>query len=469
MHRGDRSVALAVALILLGGAACTENRAESKQAQRRPPVPVAVARVEQKPMPLQIQAIGTVEAYSVVSVRAQVGGELTRVHIKEGQDVRKGDLLFTIDPRTAEAALAQAQANVAKDRTQVQQARATLERDIARVAQARAALARDMAQAKNAEVQAERYRDLLKKDLISREQHDQYQTSAQALAATVQADEADVRSAEETVRSDQAAIRSAEEAVRADEAVVDNVKVLLGYTTIRSPIDGRAGSLGLHEGNIVRATGTNDSTLLTIHQIQPIYVSFTVPQQQLPTIKRYMAEGTLQVQVLPSGDPKPVRGTVTFVDNTVDTTTGTIRLKATFANDEKRLWPGQFVNVTLTLTTQPDAIVIPAQAVQTGQQGQLYVFVVKPDSTVDNRRVTVERTQGSETVVSNGLTAGEQVVTDGQPRLTPGAKVEVRAPEPRGGGQRGEGGPPSGPRGPRPQGGGPQQQGDAAQKPGPPR
>jgi multidrug efflux system membrane fusion protein len=449
MIHGDpgpgRYSALTVGLLLLlalgGSAGCTENRAESKQAQRRPPVPVAVGAVEQKPMPLQIQAIGTVEAYSVVSVRAQVGGELMRVHIKEGQDVRKGDLLFTIDPRTAEAALAQAQANVARDRTQVQQARAALERDIARVAQARAAVARDQAQAKNAEVQAERYRDLLKKDLISKEQHDQYQTSAQALAATVQADEADVRSAEETVRADQAAIRSAEEVVRADQAAVDNFKVQLGYTTIRSPLNGRTGSLGLHEGNVVRATGTNDSTLLVINQIQPIYVSFTVPQQQLPTIKRYMAEGTLQVQVLPSGDPKPVSGTVTFTDNTVDTTTGTIRLKATFANDEKRLWPGQFVNVTLTLTTEPNAIVIPAQAVQSGQQGQQYVFVVKPDSTVDNRRVTVERTQGSESVIAKGLNPGEQVVTDGQPRLTPGAKVEVRSPEGRGGRTSGEGAP----------------------------
>jgi multidrug efflux system membrane fusion protein len=476
--RPGRSVLLGVGLILLtlGGAACTENRAESKQAQKRPPVPVAVARVEQKPMPLQIQAIGTVEAYSVVAVRAQVGGELTRVHIKEGQDVRKGDLLFTIDPRTAQATVDQAQANLAKSRVQVQQARATYERDMARVAQSRATLARDRAQAANAEVQAKRYTDLLRKDLISKEQHDQYQTASQALAATVEADQADVRSAEETARADQAAIASAEEVVRADEAAMANTKVLLGYTTIRSPMDGRTGSLGLHEGNIVRATGTNDSTLLTINQIQPIYVSFTVPQQQLPAIKRYMAEGTLQVQVLPSGDPKPVRGTVTFVDNTVDSTTGTIRLKATFANEEKRLWPGQFVNVTLTLTTEPDAIVVPAQAVQTGQQGQQYVFVVKPDSTVDNRRVSVERTQGSETVVAKGLTVGEQVVTDGQPRLTPGAKVEVRAAEPRGGGgqrregaapapgggsgpQAGQGAPQGGPRGPKPPGDGPQKPG----------
>jgi len=217
------------------------------------------------------------------------------------------------------------------------------------------------------------------------------------------------------------------------KAAVDNAKVLLGYTTIRSPIDGRTGSLGLNQGNVVRA---NDSMLLVINQIQPIYVSFTVPQQQLPAIKRYMAAGTLDVSVLPAGEPKAVHGKVTFIDNTVDPTTGTIRLKATFGNDEKRLWPGQFVNVTLTLTTEPDAIVIPAQAVQSGQGSSQFVFVVKEDSTVDNRRITVDRTQGNETVVAKGLSRGERVVIDGQPRLTPGAKVEVRAvPGP------GEGGP----------------------------
>jgi multidrug efflux system membrane fusion protein len=411
-------------VVTLVGAACTEKAAESKQAQKRPPVPVAVAPVEQKSMAVQVTAIGTVEAFQQVTVRSQVGGELLRVHIKEGQDLCKGDLLFAIDPRTLEAVVAQAQANLAKDRVQVQQARAALQRDLARVGQARAALARDMAQAKNAEVQAKRYQELLRKELISKEQHDQYQTTAEALAATVQADQADVRSAEETVRADEQAIKSAEEVVRADEAAVDNAKVQLGYTTIRSPIDGRAGSLGLNQGNVVRA---NDSTLLVINQVQPIYVSFTVPQQQLPAIKRYMAEGSLAVRVLPSGDPRPVGGRVTFIDNAVDPTTGTIRLKATFRNDENRLWPGQFVNVTLTLTTQPEALVIPAQAVQSGQQGTQFVFVVKDDSTVENRRIAVDRTQGNETVVANGLQPGEKVVVDGQPRLTAGAKVEVRA------------------------------------------
>ena len=414
-------------LVLLAAvcAACGDTKAESKQPQRRAAVPVAVAVVEQKTMPLQIQAIGTVEAYTAVSVKAQAPGEILRVHVKEGQDVRKGDLLFTIDPRLLDSTLAQAQANLAKDMVQVQQARAVLERDQARVAQTRAALARDEAQARNAETQAQRYADLFKRELIAREQYDQFRTSAEAFAATVRADEADVRSAEETVRADQAAVRAAEQLVRADEAAVENARVQLGYTTIRSPIDGRTGSVMMTEGNVVRAGGTSDSTLLLINQIRPIYVSFTVPQQQLPTIKRYMASGRLQVAAVPAGDPRPVGGVVTFIDNAVDAATGTIRLKATFANDEGRLWPGQFANVTLTLASEADAIVVPSQAVQSGQQGP-YVFVVKADSTVELRPVVPARTQGGETIIAKGLQAGESVVTDGQPRLTAGAKVEVR-------------------------------------------
>jgi multidrug efflux system membrane fusion protein len=420
-------------LLVVALAACSRGDAESKQPPKRPPVPVAVAPVERKTMPLQIQAIGTVEAYAVVSVRAQVGGELMRVHIKEGQDVRKGDLLFSIDPRTYEAALANAQATLAKDQGQVQQARAVLQRDAARVNQVRAALLRDQAQLKNAQVSEGRYRDLLKRELIAQEQYDQIRTTAEALTATVRADEADVTSAEETVRADEAAVRSAEQIVHADAALVDNARVQVGYTTIRSPIDGRAGSLQLNQGNVVRASGTNDSTLLVINQVQPAYVSFTVPQQQLAQIKRYMAEGALAVDAIASGEPKPARGTVTFIDNAVDQTTGTIRLKATFANTERRLWPGQFVNVAMTLAVEPDALVVPAQALQTGQQGP-FVFVVKPDQTVDTRRVVVSRTQGSETILTTGVIAGESVVTDGQPRLVQGAKVEVRAAPGRGSG-----------------------------------
>ena len=429
-----------LALLLVALGACSGGNAESKQPPKRPPVPVAVAPVERKTVPLLVQAIGTVEAYQVVAVRAQVGGELMRVHITEGQEVKKGDLLFTIDPRTYEAALANAQATQAKDQGQVAQARAVLQRDTARVSQTRAALARDQAQAKNAEVSERRYGDLLKRELISQEQYDQVRTTAEALAATVRSDEADVASAEETVRADEAAVRSAEQIVRADAALVDNARLQLGYTTIRSPIDGRAGSLQLNQGNIVRASGTNDSTLLTINQILPVYVSFTVPQQQLPQIKRYMAAGQLSVDAVASGEPKPERGTVTFIDNAVDQTTGTIRLKATFANTDKRLWPGQFINVSMTLAVENDVLVIPAQALQTGQQGP-FVFVVKPDQTVDTRRVAVNRTQGSETILTSGVEAGESVVTDGQPRLVQGAKVEVRTAtgRPSGGGERGAG------------------------------
>jgi membrane fusion protein, multidrug efflux system len=406
-------------------AACTRDKAESKGPQRPPSVPVAVAPVEQKTMAVELQAIGTVEAYSVVSVRAQVGGELLRVHIKEGQDVRKGDLLFTIDPRPFEAAVAQAEATRAKDVGLIQQARAAIERDMAKISQTRAALARDEAQAKNAKIQEARYADLVKKELVAREQYDTYRTNAESLTATVQADQADVNSAEETVRSDQAAMKSAEQTVKADEANIESAKLQLAYTTIRSPINGRTGSLMLHEGNVVRASGTNDSTLIVINQLQPIYVSFTVPQQQLPAIKRYMGEGTLRVGALPQGERQPLQGAVTFIDNAVDQTTGTIRLKATFANEDKRLWPGQFVNVQLTLTVEPDALVVPSQALQTGQQGA-YVFVVKSDSTVEVRPVVAERTQGSETIITKGLGPGETVVTDGQPRLVTGSKVEVK-------------------------------------------
>lgn len=417
---------LVAATLLLPACSGSNANVPAEKARRKPAVPVTVASVSQKPVPLQIQAIGNVEAYSTVSVKAQVGGELVRVHFREGQDVRKGELLFTIDPRPFEATLAQAQANLEKDRAQVKQARAMLERDLARVNQARATLAKDQAQAQNAEVQARRYAELLKKELIAQEQYDQVRTNAESLAAAVRADQADIESAEEAVRADRAAIESAEQTVRADQAAVENTKLQLGYTTIHSPIDGRTGSLMLHEGNVVRSSGTNDSTLVGINQVRPIYVSFAVPERELPAIKRYMAAGKLEVEAFPAGEEqRPARGVITFVDNAVDRATGTIRLKATFGNEEKRLWPGQFANVVLTLATEPDAIVVPSQAIQTGQEGQ-YVFVVKPDSTVEVRPVVVQRIYRGETVVAKGLKPGETVVTDGQLRLVPGATVEVK-------------------------------------------
>lgn len=407
--------ALGLGLLLaaaMAAGACSkkaESKGEPKTGPRAAaPVPVAVATVEQKAMPIQIQAIGSVEAYSVVSVKAQVGGELMRVHFKEGQDVKKGDLLFTIDRRPFQAALAQVQATMSQHQAQVRQAEANL--------------ARDEAQLENARVEEERYKKLVVGGFVAREQYDQFMTA--------------LKTAQATIEADHAAVATARALVRADEQAVETARLNLAYTEIKTPIDGRTGSLMLHEGNVVRSGGTSDSTLLVINQIQPIYVSFTVPQQQLGEIKKYMQSGSLGVEALPSGEKRAERGVVTFVDNAIDPTTGTVRLKASFPNAEKRLWPGQFANVTLTLTVDPSAIVVPSQAVQAGAQGS-YVFVVKPDATVENRRVTVARTQGGDTVIASGLQAGEQVVTDGQPRLSPGVKVEIRG----GGGPKGSGPP----------------------------
>jgi len=392
------AVALACALALLQGA-CSRKADSAKPGAAPPAVPVAVSPAVQKPMPVQVQAIGSAEANMVVSVRAQVGGELVKVHFKEGQDVKKGDPLFTIDRRPFQAALAQVQATMSQHQAAQRQAEANL--------------SRDQAQLENAKVEEERYRRLVAGGFVAREQYDQFLTG--------------LKTAEATIEADQAAVATAKALIRADEAMVETAKLNLAYTEIRSPIDGRTGSLMLHEGNVVRSGGTTDSTLLVINQIQPIYVSFTVPQQQLPAIKTYMQAGTLQVEAVPTGEQKAERGVVTFVDNAIDPATGTVRLKATFSNPEKRLWPGQFSNVTLTLTVDPDAIVVPSQAVQTGPQGQ-YVFVVKPDSTAETRRVVVKRSQGSDSVIASGLKPGENVVVDGQPRLQQGTKVEVKAP-----------------------------------------
>jgi len=342
---------------------------KSGQPVKKEGVPVTVSTVIQKTVPVQLRAIGNVEAYSTVSVKSQIGGELIRIHFKEGQDVKKGDILFTIDPRPYEAALKQAEAN----------------------------LARDTAQLENARVDARRYGELVSKGYVAQQQYDQIQTNAAALEATV----------------------------LADKAAVENAKLQLSYCFIHFPIDGRTGSLLSHQGDMIKANA--DNPMVVINQIQPIYVSFSIPEQHLQQIKRYMAEGKLKGEaIIPGDENSPVQGIVTFVDNTVDTSTGTIKLKGTFENKGKRLWPGQFVNVVLTLTTQPDAIVVPSQAVQTGQQG-LYVFVVKSDLTVESRPVVTGRNLDGEVVIEKGLEPGEQVVTDGQLRLVPGAKVEIKS------------------------------------------
>ena len=343
------------------------NPEQPKPFMMAPAVPVMVGKVSQETVPVEVRVIGNGEAYSTVQVKSQVDGQVERVYFGEGQDVKVGDLLFTIDRRPFEATLRQSEAN----------------------------LARDAAQERNAEAQAERNEQLFKEGIISKDQYDQFRTNADALRA----------------------------AVRADQAAVENAKIQLGYCSVHSPLDGRTGTLMIHPGNVVKA---NDAALVVVNQISPLYVDFSVPEQYLADIKRFIAGGRLKVRATVPNDPlHPVDGFVSFVNNTVDTTTGTILLKGTFANPEKRLWPGQFVNVVLTLTSRPNAVVAPSQAVQTGQQGQ-YTFVVKGDHTVELRPVAPGLTVGGETVIEKGLHPGETVVTDGQLMLYPGARVEVK-------------------------------------------
>jgi len=331
------------------------------------PLPVTISTAIQKTVPVQLRAIGNVQAYSTVTVKSKVGGELVGVHFTEGQYVKKGDLLFTIDPRPYEAALKQAEAN----------------------------LQRDLAKAKSALEDARRYESLIQRQVVSPQQYEKVRSDADALEATV----------------------------LADRAALENARIQLDYCSIRSPINGRTGSLIIKQGNIIKA---DDINLVIINQITPIDVAFSIPEQFLSEIKKYMALGKLQVEALvPMNEEKPEKGVITFIDNAVDSNTGTIRLKGTFANRERKLWPGQFVNVVLTLTTEPNAIVVPSQAIQTGQEGQ-YVFVVKQDLTVESRPVVAGRTIDTETVIHKGLNVDEKVVTDGQLRLYPGAKVEIK-------------------------------------------
>ena len=358
-------------------------------------LPVEVAPVVQKTVPVQLRIIGNVQAYSTVTLKSRVPGQITRVYFTEGQDVTKGELLFMIDPRPFEAALKQAEAN--------------LERDLAHVKQAESNLVRDMAQEKNAKADVDRYRTLLEKGVVARQQYDKLQTDWEAIVATVEAD--------------RAAKANAEATVLADRAALENAKLQLSYCSIHSPLEGRTGSLIVQEGNIIKE---NDANLVVINQINPICVSFSVPEKYLEDMKKYMRAGTLKVEaIVPNNEGAPHQGFISFVDNAVDTGTGTIKLKGTFTNKDRRLWPGQFTNVVLTLTTEPNAIVVPSQSIQTGQQGQ-YVFIVNPDLTVESRSVVVGRTTDGETVIVKGLTPDEKVVTDGQLRLYPGVKVEIK-------------------------------------------
>lgn len=420
-----RLAILLVSLTCLSACAASEAQSTKRDAGNKRPVPVLVAPVTQKTIPIELRGTGTAQAYSTVSVNSQIGGQLTSVHFQEGQAVKKGDLLFTIDSRPLQAALRQAEANRGKDIALLSQAQAKVAQAIAQVNQAKANVAKDVAQAKNNNVQAQRYRDLLSQGAVSKAQAEQFETSAATQQATVTADRNAVENAVAAVGAAKADVANIQAALSADAAAIENAKVQLSYSSIYSPIAGRTGSLNVSQGNLVKANDTNP--LVVISQIRPIYVNFSIPQRLLPDLKKYMDGGRkLEVDALiPKDEGHPEGGELTFVDSGVDTKTGTIQLKATFANAQERLTPGQFLNVVLKLAEEPNAIAVPSVAVQTGQKGQ-YVFVVKPDKTVEVRSVRVGNTVGSETVIQQGLKTGEQVVTDGQFNLVPNAKVDVK-------------------------------------------
>ena len=354
----------AVLVTLAVVAACGGGQ-EQRRAQ--PAVPVTVAKVVEKTVPITFRAIGHVEPMATVAIKARIGGELQKVWFTEGQSVAQGATLVTIDPRQYQAALRLAEAQ----------------------------LARDKALLEKAEADTRRYAGLVKQDFVTKEQYDQITSTAAALRA----------------------------AVEADQANLDNARLQVAYCTITAPIEGRTGNLNVKVGNLVKADDTNP--LVTVNQIRPIFATFSVPAQLLPQLTKHNGNRIAVVATLPQNSGAPEAGELSFVDNAVDTATGTILLKATFANRDERLWPGQFVDVVVTLGEEPNRIVAPAPAVQTSQQGQ-YVFVVKSDDTVELRPVKVGRIDEVEAVIDTGLTAGETVVTDGQLRLVPGAKVEIK-------------------------------------------
>ena len=390
-------IAAALTALTMSATGCSDRATAQKTPPAPPAVPVGVATTVERQVPLQVTAVGNVQPYSTVGVKSQVAGQIHDVHFTEGRDVKRGDMLFTIDPRPFEAA--------------VRQAEAALGQRQAEVTQARANLSRDLAQQEWAQVQEKRYSALLERELIAREQYEQIRTTMTAMEATVRAD----RAAEENARA----------AATAAQAAVDTARLQLSYTRIQTPIDGRTGNLLVQRGNVLKAN--EDNPLVVIAQVSPIYVSFGVPEQHLSAIKRYQAAGSLSVEARVPGTA-PVAGTLSFVNNTVDPNTGMIQLKATFPNGDRALWPGQFVETSLTLTSET-AILVPSQAIQAGQQGP-FVFVVKPDSTVEARNVEPGRRLARETIVTRGLQAGERVVTDGQLRLIPGARVDIKGAKP---------------------------------------
>ena len=390
---GSATVLMLLFLLIIVAPGCTGRSSSSdrpaKGGLRGEATPVVAVKAVTRDVPMDIQSVGTMEASSTVTVKSQLSGELMQVFFREGDFVKKGDELFKVDSRTYEALLNQAQANLAKDE--------------ATLAQLEANLARDLAQQKYAQAEAARNSNLFEKRLVSKEQAEQSIASADAASATVNAD--------------QAAIRSARASIEATNSAIANARVMLGYTSIRSPLSGRTGNLLVNQGNLV---GPN-TDLLTINQVEPIYVGFSVPQNQLSSVKKGLTVTVTKQDASASSE----EGKVFFIDNAVDATTGTIMIKAAFTNRLHTLWPGEFVRVRLRLGTRKDALIVPSQAVQTGQAGA-FVFVVKPDQTVESRPVVSGMRINGEIVIEKGLAPGESIVTEGQLRLVAGTRVTVR-------------------------------------------
>ncbi len=353
-----------VAVAAVFAVSCSKGE-QGGQQKKFGAAPVRVAKAELRDVPNTIEVVGNVEAYLTLSVTSQVNGQIDKIHFKEGDYVYVGNPLITIDPRPFKAALAQAEANSN----------------------------RDTAQMKNARREEARYKELVKKGYVSQSQYDQAAATADALVASV----------------------------AADKAAEDTARLNLDYCYIRSPIDGKTGPVMIYAGNYVKA---NDKTIVTVLQVRPIYADFAVPQLYLPLIRKYQAEGKMEVDAFPPAGLPPVKGIVSFIDNAVDPTTGTLKLKATFENDEKTLWPGQFVKVSLLLTTDKGVVVVPTQAVINTQKGAS-VYVVKSDGTAEWRPVKISRSVGSDSIIENGVGAGERVITDGQLQTVPGGNVKI--------------------------------------------
>jgi multidrug efflux system membrane fusion protein len=402
---------VAAALALLTVNACTNKAAQS--GFERPPAPVPVTEAAMQDVPIYLDAIGKTAAREVVSIQPQVSGRITNIHFSDGANVKKGDLLFTIDTRPFEVALSQAQANVTKDQALKKQAEANLNRDLA--------------VAKWNALQVKRYAQLVSAGVVPREQYEQ-------LAATSESSNA-------TVEADRAAVHSADESIKADGGAVEKAKVDLSYCYIKSPIDGRAGQRLVDIGNVVNPGGTNgnntssganangpaSNALLVIERLDPIYADFTISQNDLSKVQEQMHAGTLKTEVRLPDATDSVAGQLTFLDNSVQNQTGQVTLRATVPNSDRRFWPGRFVNIRLVLNTIRGAVLVPANAPQLSAKGS-YVYVVKQDMTVDQRQVTLGQRQGDQVVIEQGVQPGERVVTNGQVGVTPGGKVRIETP-----------------------------------------